>query len=306
MAVELEWRKRYLGDSPPPLRTIGRILRDLHLSGSRKKRKRRGVAKYQCYPEHSIYTLLGGRVLEADFIGQKYIQGRSEPLNFIGFSFKKPPRLRFFKRIEAQTTDCFIEGCTEFFRQFETPDFVKVDNCMATIGSASVKRSLSRFMEFLLKHQVIPIFAVPRKPFSQASIEGNNSVFSRKFWNRIHFKTLKEVDQRLGTFNQESQEYLSYQRPQKTQPKKRFIPRIYFIRKVQEDKNLKRAKGYIDILNERIKLPNAYVNYYILAEWNLKIQQLIIYFEKDQKQKTIKQIPFLIDPKSKKRCTDFI
>ena len=40
-------------------------------------------------------------------------------------------------------------------------------------------------MHFLLQHQVVPIYSVPRKPFSQASIEGNNSVFARKFWRAV-------------------------------------------------------------------------------------------------------------------------
>ncbi|MDI6751968.1 MAG: hypothetical protein QME07_03825 [bacterium] len=56
-----------------------------------------GASHYLCYPEYTIYHLLGERVLEADFVGKKYITARSEPLNFIGFSFKKEPRLKLFQ-----------------------------------------------------------------------------------------------------------------------------------------------------------------------------------------------------------------
>ena len=31
-------------------------------------------------------------------MGQKYLAGRSEPLHFIGFSFKQAPRLRYYQR----------------------------------------------------------------------------------------------------------------------------------------------------------------------------------------------------------------
>ena len=302
----LEWRKRHPGEEPPPLRTVTRIMKDLSLSTNRKKRNRRGTAKYLLYPEHTIYTLLGGRVMEVDFVGHKFLRGRSRPVNFIGFSFKKPPRLRYYRRVEAQTTDCFIWECTRFFERFETPDFVKVDNCMATIGSANVKRSISRTMEFLLRCHITPIFAVPGKPFSQASIEGNNSVFGRNFWNKHTFESPRDIDAKLERFNQESQEYLNYQKPPKPQSNKKFTPRVYYIRKVKENPNLQRSKGYIEVQNEKIKLPNAYINYYVLAEWNLKKQQITIRIEKDQTPQTIKEIPFKINEKSKNRRIGFI
>jgi hypothetical protein len=128
-------------------------------------------------------------LLEADFIGKKFLEGRSEPLNFVGMSFKKVPRIRCFYRVNAQTTEALVTTCQDFFKRFEIPDVIKVDNAQTTIGTGSGKRCLSRFMIFLLKKKIIPVFSVPRKPFSQASIEGNNSVFSRKFWNSMRFNS---------------------------------------------------------------------------------------------------------------------
>lgn len=305
-AIDLKWRKSHPLLSPPPLRTIGRILAELGLSSKRRKDRHKGASRYLCYPEYTIYALFGGRVLEADFIGKKYLTGRTKPLNFISFSFKKEPKLRHFKRIEGQTAKNFIEQIELFFKKFEKPDFVKVDNCLATIGSASGKRNLSQAMKFLLKSQVIPIFAVPRKPFSQASIEGNNSVFSRKFWNRIQFKSLSEVDEKLEWFNASSEQYLQYQKPKKkSRRKKDFIPKIYFIRQVKEDQE-RINKPFIDILNEKVFLPKSYINYFVLAEWNLKKEELCIYFEKEQKQKLIKKLLFKINQKSKRECPHFI
>ncbi len=305
-AITDEWRKRYPNISPPPLITIGRILSDLGLSIKRKKGRNKGAARYLCYPEYTIYTLLGGRVLESDFIGKKYITGRTEPLNFIAFSFKKEPKLRYFKRISGQTADNFIKQSDYFFKKFEKPNFMKVDNSLATIGSASRKRNVSKVMAFLLKKQIIPIFAVPRKPFSQASIEGNNSVFARKFWNKIDFKSVAEVDEKLEWFNLSSQRYTGYQPPKaKPRSKENFIPRIYFIRQVKEDRE-QTGKAFIDVLNEKVLLPKPYINYFILAEWNLKQEQLYIYFEKEQTPKIIKKLSFKINPGSKQKCSGFI
>ncbi len=299
-AIEQEWRKRYPDISPLPLRTIGQILSDLDLSNKRRRDRHKGASRYLCYPEYTIYHLLGERVLEADFVGKKYIIGRTEPLNFIGFSFKKEPRLRYFKRVSGQTTDSFIEQSKGFFYQFEKPDLVKVDNCLATIGSASGKRNISKTMAFLLENQVIPIFAVPKKPWSQASIEGNNSVFARKFWNRIQFNSVDEVDEKLEWFNLSSQRYAGYRPSKKEQEtKKEFIPKIYFIRQVKEDKEQTQKEAFIDILNETISLPGSYISYFVLAEWNLKEETLYIHFEKEQKPETIKETSFKINQKSK-------
>lgn len=305
-AVEQGWRKRYPDTSPPPLRTIGQIMSDLGLAKRHKRGRNKGAAKYLCYPEHTIYTLLGGRVSEVDFLGEKYITGRSEPLNFIGFSFKKEPKLRYFRQVSGQTADDFIEQTEDFFKRFEKPDFIKVDNCAATIGSVSGKRNISRVMKFLLEYQVIPIFAVPKRPFTQASIEGNNSVFSRKFWNMVKFKSVEEVDKKLEWFNKSSQEYTGYQPPKRKYRKKEgFIPKVYFNRQVREDEEGDN-KGFIDVLHEKLHFPKSYINYFVLAEWNLKEEQLYIRFEKDERSEIIKKVCFKINQRSKKKCQNIL
>ena len=143
----------------------------------------------------------------------------------------------------------------DFFQRFETPNYVKVDNCLATIGSASGKRNISQTMNLLLKKQIIPIFSVPRKPFSQASIEGNNSVFAKRFWNKTNFQSPTEIDEKLEWFNQSSLAYTNYQSFQTKQlEKKDFIPKVYFIRQVKE----KNQVPAIAVLNEVIPLSSIY------------------------------------------------
>ena len=299
-AIAQEWRKKYPELEMPPLRTIGMILSDLHLSGKRKKGRNKGAARYLCYPEYTIHNLLGGRVLEADFI-QKHIRNRTEPLQFAGFSFKNESKLRYYKRIKAQTGQELKGACDYFFSKFEKPDYIKTDNGAAMIGSPFTKsrRSISEFMFHMLINGVIPIFSVPRKPFSQASIEGNNSVFSRKFWNRIEFESVKEVDKKLEWFNNASIRYSGYSLPSKKEDKKNFIPKVYFIRQVRENKEKK--MGYINVLNEDVKLSQSYINYFVLAEWNLIEEKLYIRFEQDEKSKIIKEMSFKINESSKKK-----
>src|SRR6267143_203154 len=292
-AVAQEWRRRHPAVEPPALRTIGRLLAELGLSGKRRTAKAKGAARYLCYPEHTIYQQLPGRVLEADFIGKKYLGG-GEPLNFIGFSFKKEPKLRHFQYVPAQTAEVIISQAQRFFARFEKPDYFKVDNCGATIGSGSGQRTLSRFICFLLSEQIIPIFAVPRKPFSQASIEGNNSVFSRKFWNQRKFSGQPDVVRQLEWFNEASARYTGYCRPAQPPPgKTNFVPQVYFIRQVADEAGAR--SGFINVLNEKISLPAAYINNFVLARWDLSQERLEIYFEKELKAKRIKQMKFTIN-----------
>ena len=303
-AIKQEWIRRYPDEKSPPLRTIGKYLSELGLVRKRKV-KHKGAAQYLCYPEHTIYHQLGIRVAEIDFIGRKYIRGRSEPINFIGFSFKKEPRLRYYRRIEGQTSDSFITETDKFLKLFEKPDAIKLDNGLAFIGSASGKRNISRSMNFLLRNKIIPIFAVPRKPFTQASIEGNNSVFSKKFWNQFDFKDFEEIDKQLELFNLSSQKYTEYKKPQSISQRRDFKPKIYFIRQVKEVSKIKQKKAYINVLNVKILMPKSLVNYYVLSGWNLHNEKLNIYFEKDKKQKLIKKIDFKINTKSKKIMDEY-
>jgi hypothetical protein len=53
-------------------------------------------------------------------------------------------------------------------------------------------------------------------------------------------------------------------------------------------------------LHEKIVLPKSYINYFVLAEWNLQKETLAIYFEKEHRSKIIKRLPFPINPRSKK------
>ena len=50
----------------------------------------------------------------------------------------------------------------------------------------------------------------------------------------------------------------------------------------------KTKKGFIDVLNEKILLKKSYINYFALAEWNLKEEMIYIYFEKEQMSKLVK------------------
>jgi len=302
-AIAQHWRKHYPNDNIAPLRTIGQIMKDLNLSKPNKKPRKKGVASYLCYPEKTVYGgALGNRIMEADFIVRRYLKGNSEPLHFIGFAAKKAPRIRYFERIEALTSDLFIDACDRFFDRFEVPDVLKVDNAATFIGSLSGKRSLSKTILYLLSKQICPVFAVPRRPFSQASIEGNNSVFARHFWNRRTFESIEDVDCQLNWFNESSLCYTSYRQPEYSKEHDNFIPRVYFLRQVHESNNTP-GQGFINILNDDVIIPPQHINFFVIAEWNLLTETLKVSIEVEEKIQKIKEINFKINKKTKEKIT---
>ena len=114
------------------------------------------------------------------------------------------------------------------------------------------------------------------------------------------WQNVQEIDEKLELFNLASQRYSEYQPPKEKQKKKqKFIPKVYFIRKVFEDERT--GKGYIALTNDKVFIRKSYINLFVLAEWNLKHEELYVYFENEQKLNRIKKIKFEINQKSKEK-----
>ena len=76
-AILQRYHKVYPKAKPISLRFIGRTLAQHGLS-SKPKVRRKGVSRYLHYPEATINSV-GKSLLEIDFIGKKFITGRTEP-----------------------------------------------------------------------------------------------------------------------------------------------------------------------------------------------------------------------------------
>jgi len=314
-AIEVEFRKRHPDTEVPPARTIGKILSDLGLTENQTHSSKSNALHYLHYPEMSLYQLVGDRVLEADFVGDKFITGRSEPIHFLGYSFKHPPEMKHYVRVEGETSDALLEHTKAFFDRFERTQMVNIDNAAAAIGGGGGhKRTISRMMKYLLEQQVYPVYSVPRKPATQASIEGSNSMFSRKFWNAREYEDLGQIDDRLETFNENIRRYHQYESPEQSEGHEKFEPAVYFLRQVREREE--GEGGMINVMNEEVALPEEYIKYFVMGEWRLSEEQLRIRFEKREgreqqeeekvRSEVIRELEFSIHEASKKRCEDLL
>jgi len=201
----------------------------------------------------------------------------------------------------------------EFITKFERPYAVKMDNDFVFFGPSSKERFLSKVVLFLLLHNIIPIFTAPRKPWNQASIEGANSIFSRKFWNRCHFEAVSEIDRHLADFNLDYQRYLNYQRPDNPKENEKFSYCVYFIRKVYQEPDS--TQGYIQIGSKRIILDPSYINLFTISKWDLEKEILYTYIQRERAivsskipsfyLQLVKKISFEINKASDKKVVDF-
>lgn len=209
----------------------------------------------------------------------------------------------------SETTDEAVTVSRRVFQELGWPDVVRVDAGLPFAGRGERSdnkgaRSIPQYAAFLLRSTIIPVFGAIRSPWNQAYVEGSNSVFGRNFWNKTTFTSMADVDERLAAFNRCSRSYAQWKPWRRTVNPASFVPRICFIRKVEED--ARKNKGVVPVASTLIALPKAYIGLFIFAQWNLKEERLTIYFEQEQSINVIKSTPFLIHPTSKKRCTDFI
>ncbi len=60
-------------------------------------------------------------------------------------------------------------------------------------------------------------------------------------------------------------------------------------------------KGFIEVLNEIIIFSSEYIQYFIIAEWDLLQEKLSIFIEQEKELNLINRTNFLINEKSKQK-----
>lgn len=287
-------------DDPKVLKTINRsfinrILKHAQLLHIPKQKVKHG-SRYQHYPER-LLARLGQYILEVDFL-ERYLTDQSEPVNFVGMSVKTL-KFRQFQRIGGQTNQELINGLNWFEKNFFIPEAVKLDNAASNTGSLYYQRTLGNVILHLLSRKIIPVFTAPRKPWNNGSVEGSNSVFGRNFWQPNLFTSVDDIDLKLKFFNLSSLKHSLY--GPKTQPVVKpqiFTPRVYYIRKVEAVASGR--QGCFSIANTTVFIHKKYINLFVLAEWNLKVEFLTAMLETEQGVgQQIHQQKFPIHPKSK-------
>ena len=305
----MDYASKYPRETLPTLWYIKKTIQKANLQTRKPKKRRKGGSEYLLYPTESIRSLPGIHQ-SADFIGKKYIAGRTEPINFISASYYWPFKLYQVKRIQAEKAIYAINELQKIWMKFPMPHVFRIDNALQFRGSASGKRALGTFLIFLLNLNVIPLFGAPSKPWTNPHIEGHNRIFTEKIWNKNRFTSLEHIDQENERFNNESIELFKFKYSDyifdnisrlltsdtvvKTDSlRTRKDKKLYFIRFVESVEQ--QSNAYIYVMNETIYLPEQYTHQFIFAEWNIETEKLSLYSEYKKNITLIQRIPFKIN-----------
>lgn len=301
LAIQQKYENLYPDDPLPHTDYINDILRNAGRS-KRHHQKRRGIAKYLCYPVVCVQRL-GNRIAEVDFVGHKFIAGQSAPLHFLSVAYSTPARLRCILRTNGETAADAIAGTQTIFIKLGWPEVVRIDAGIPFTGHLERRdgvgaRVVSKFACTMLYNEVVPVYGAIRSPWNQGTVEGSNSVFEKNFWQKHEFTSVDMVEERLRAFNECSKRYARWS-PWLSETKgDSFIPRICFIRKVEEDTWGK--NGCILVASTRVSLPYEYIGLFVFVEWNLKNETIAISFEREEQITQIAEVSFPINPRSKK------
>lgn len=294
-------------------RFVDRTLKEYKMVKSPQK-KSKGASKYMQYPQYTL-NKLGKIVMSMDFIGPKYLKGSSDKINFLSCKYIRPKKEGIVKRVEGQTTDEAIKILRELWQTNPIPNVLKVDNDSA-FGTNSVhERCIGRLTLLLLNLGIKPLYVAPRSPWNNGEVEGFNSVFSRKFWNKLKFTDEDEIDIKIKDFNVAYEKYsdLINNNPDIEKPKfindyndtdfenkevKNFKEtKIYFLRIVRRkgEKGGTKEYGFIDILKQEIQLPKDLINLFVFCVLDIELKKLFIHTEEDDgKLNDVKTINFII------------
>lgn len=148
-------------------------------------------------------------------------------------------------------------------------------------------------------------------------MEGFNSVFSKKFWNKLQFSDEQEIDVKIKDFNVAYEKYsqLISNNPkikdgdikhmddfknvnlEKRKVKHFRADKIYFLRIVRRknDKGSDKEYGFIDILKHEITLPKDSINLFVFCVLDIRSKNLKINIELDDGSlKVIKSTKFAV------------
>ena len=307
--VQMHYEAQCPDDERPSVWFIEDVVRKHHLQTRepKKRRKGRNIVARLLFPIQSIVRL--GKIHQAaDFIGKKFITGRSEPIALFSTSYYQWFELYHVWRTVAETAESAIGCLKKFWTRFPMSDVMRIDNGMTFRGTGSATAHIGRFMKFLLNLGVTPLFSAAYQSYTNPHIEGHNSTFTQKLWAKHTFTSPEDIDQECTRFNDESTTFYQWKFKERLSKKSlRYLhpnadvdtetlrstkgKKICFLRFVQRWAE-ESAVGGIVVLNRFIPVPDVYINQYVFVELNLGTAALHVYSEQEGVSTEIFQQPF--------------
>jgi hypothetical protein len=178
-------REMSLNDCPviPSIRTINLILKRHVFFDSRRR------MRYQSPPRGWYLPDVVTGVSELDsfeYVEDLRLEGKHGFMHlFNGISLHGHLVCSFpFQRMTAENT---VFALKQHWQEFGIPSYAQCDNATVFTGPRHPD-TIGQVIRFCLSLGVTPIFAPPREPGFQASIENDNGQWQKGVWERFHFK----------------------------------------------------------------------------------------------------------------------
>lgn len=273
----------------------------------KKRNKGQGIVERLKYPIHSIVKL--GRIHQSvDYIGKKFITGRTEPISIFGASYYQWLKLYQIRRVLAETTESATRCLSTFWKTFPIPNVVRMDNGMTFRGTGRLDGRVGRFLKFLLNIGITPLFSAAYQSYTNPHIEGHNSTFTQKLWSQHRFTSTEEIDRECERFNAESKKFYFWKFKERLAQKSlRYFhdnqtvssdvlhstkgKKVCFIRFVQRWSEKDHQYGVV-VLNRFVEVPSEYNNQYLFVELYLETATVHVRSERDGIVTEITRRPF--------------
>ena len=288
--IQREYEKFYPNDPSPTFWFIDEVIRQHHLQVSEPRKRKKDITRYLHYPYNLIREL--GEVHESiDFIGRKYIDQVSEPLHFLARYYQKPIGLYLASRTKDEKRQEIERVLSQDWQKIPPPDVAILDNASSMYGPAKEKHFIGLFIQRLLQYRITPVFNPPHSPWANGGIEGSNSIFGKKFWQPQRFQNTEEIDEKLDQFNRENFERSNLNYLSQKNYQKKFKKNVYFARFAKIDSSQEEYPS-IEILNDKIYLPETYAYQYTFAKLDVGKEYLTVYAERGTKAQIIHEQKF--------------
>jgi hypothetical protein len=199
-AINILYELVRLGITPPSIATINRILERNHLIVQSESKREKNTE----YPNYFI------GVQQMDLIGPRYLKGgvRFYFYNIIDTENHIAGVYPILDKSAESIAACVID----FWRNYQIPDFLQMDNELSFRGSNRYPRGLGLLMRVALSNGVSPIFIPPAEPWRNGIIEKFNHNVQKYFYDTqifLSFDDLKEKSKEFIAFHNAHHRYSS-------------------------------------------------------------------------------------------------
>ena len=182
-------------DSPPSIRTIGRILERRGVLDVRKRIRRMPPPRGWYLPDLAAEKV---ELDSFDTIEGLAIRGGAHLTILTGISLHGGLVAAWPARsVSAKTT---LDALVEHWREVGRPGYAQFDNDNRFAGPRQYRDAIGRVIRVCLSLRVTPVFAVPTEHGFQAAIESFNGRWQAKVWSRFEHRSLGGLKTRSARY----------------------------------------------------------------------------------------------------------